>query len=236
MGYSMGARARNATLKKQMLAFLDEHYRCWPQVMGEDEKHWWFNSSPPKGSPDLSYDSAKLALGFDHSGLHGWERFYLFTVSRWIALKVGSRKRRFSRDTIEPCVLDEPTPFMTYDSNDHWPVIVRTVKEAAKLPKGQQWCAMSPLGLPTGPRRFHKASSAALEALLDSKELDKVFKAIGADLEKSNYNSLPGGTPRITLHEDIRLKHLKPRVIEGFAKVRAEMRRLDQLWSSHGPR
>lgn len=236
MGYSMGARAKNVALKKQMLAFLDEHYRCWPQVLGQDEEHWWFNASPPKGSPDLSYDYAKTAVGFDHSGLHGWQRPYLYAVSRWIALKVGPRKRRFSKDTIKPNVLDEPAPFMTYDGDDHWPVIVRTVKEAAKLPKRQQWCATSPLGLPTGPRRFHRATSYALEAMLGEKELNEVFKAIAADLEKSNYVNLPGGQPRITVHENIRLKHLKPKVLEGFAQIRAEMKRLDQLWSSHGPR
>jgi len=224
MGYSMGARARTAALKEQMLAFLREHYRCWPQVTGEDEKHWWYNSSPPKGSPDLSYDSAKLALGFDHSGLHGWERFYLYTVSRWIALKVGRRKRRFSEVT--PQELPEPVSYMTYDGDTHWPVIVRTVEEAVNLPKGQRWCATDPLGLPTGPRRYPRASSYALEALLDVKELDQVFGAIQADLAE-----LPKGGDRIKLHEDIRFKHLKPKVMEGFAQVRAEMERLDQLWS-----
>jgi len=232
MGYSMGARAKTATLKKQMLAFLSEHYRCWPQVMGEDEKHWWFNSSPPKGSPDLSYDDAKLALGFDHSGLHGWERLYLMTVCRWIALQVGPRKKRFSKDTITPNVLPAPAPYMTYDGDDHWPVIVRTVKAAAKLPKRQHWCAFSPLGLPTGPRRFHRASMYGLESMLDEKELKKMFEAIEADLAKANYADLPGGTPRIRLHEDIRLKHLKPNVMAGFAQVRAEMKRLDKLWRS----
>ena len=110
MGYSISIRT-NPVKKDRMLAFLGKHYRKWSDVTGVGE-------SISSGNPtdDLSYDSSTKSLGFDYaSHCQGWEQAYIYSMTRWMAIRIGQRKTRFKQDTVNPNVFPDPVPFIVYD-------------------------------------------------------------------------------------------------------------------------
>jgi hypothetical protein len=117
MGYSIAIRA-SKELRNKLFTFMEKNYREPHTVLGGEYSY----SSLGK---TLSYDHSKQALGFDYnSGVGEQERFYIYAVLCWLALK--------SDKTME-------TPFgMThyyvYDGSEKTPVLIES-EWAEKIPK-----------------------------------------------------------------------------------------------------
>ena len=143
MGYSISARCRNAQLQKCMTEFMEKNYRGWSEVSGiqKDDYSRFASNSYDKGST-LSYEHAKLAVGFDYNACEP-ERDYIFAVTRWMALKVGSIKKYKDIGSV---------PFYVYDGggepDSYMPILVRDIWEN-KIPERRRWCLTSVLGFKT---------------------------------------------------------------------------------------
>ena len=226
MGYSIAIRVSSEVQRKRMIAFMGKHYRKWSDVIEEGK-----SISSGEATDDLSYDHAKKALGFDYaSHLHGWERLYVYSALRWMALKVGDRKRRFDKDTVDPPLFKKPVPFMVYDGYEFWPILVcQNEREALKLPKGQRWCSVDPYGVYISEKTSESIVTACEDLFLDKKLYaafgNEVLKTIGQAPEESEARSR-----WIKKNQAIRAKHCKPEIKRMLPKVRAELSRLDQLW------
>ena len=216
-----------------MLAFLNEHYRKWAVVVVGHETQ--AVSSP---TDDADYDSAKNFIGFNYSGSWGWDRVFTTTSCRWIALKVGRRRRTFSKDDITPNALPEPVPFITYDGYSNWPVIVSAAP--SRLPKGQQWCSTDRYGLMNGPGRWKSYATSAAEDVLRpdaKKEVTEAWDKFKEGAAKKNWEAREkaGEITRsqwIDQHETLMAKCFKPLMVKAFGTMRDEMKRLDELWEA----
>jgi hypothetical protein len=144
MGYTIAAHAKNVKLQIAMIAFMKVQYRKSDEIFPGIGNYsrlavGWF------GDDALSYDKHKLAIGFDHSSAEP-ERDYIFAVTRWMALKIGSQ--------IKVKGLTEKVPCIYYDGghneDERWPVLPRT-KWKKKVPEKWNWCLTNDVGhRPTG--------------------------------------------------------------------------------------
>lgn len=235
MGYSIGVRARSKTLQRQMLDFLQANYRAWYEVVGGHNPE---DTSSP--TDDADYDDAKTFVGFNYSSTWGWNRFWTTTICRWIALQVGRRRRSFAKDVITPNVLAEPTPFITYDGYQNWPVIVSTAPK--RLPKGQQWCSTDNLGLPNGPDVFKDYAHVAAEMASSPDETPKTKAAWDRfmrevdklDLDEREANGKITRDQRLDERRTLMAECFKPIMVETFSRMRTELQRLQDLWLLNG--
>ena len=226
MGYSIALRVRNVTLRKKMLAFMGKHYRKWSDVIGKGK-------SISAGNPtdDLSYDHAKRALGLDYaSGCGGWERAYVFSVTRWMAIKVGERRYSFSKDDGTKTKFASKVPYIVYDGYESWPIlIVKNVEEIEGIPESWRWCAMDKYGVYIWAKAHESVVTAALDAMLG----DTVWKALSRDLAKLGHRPDDPKKHKAWLekHKAVKAKHAAPEIKRVMPKLRAELAMLDKLWS-----
>jgi hypothetical protein len=97
-----------------MRAFLEDSYRPWPDILDEDEE------ADFRGPSDkLEYAHAKCQLGFDYVAAGGAEREYVYALIRWMALHIGRRKRQFRMGTLK-----RPAPYYVYDGVEATPVLL----------------------------------------------------------------------------------------------------------------
>jgi hypothetical protein len=225
VGYSIAIRARNPKLGKRMAEFMSKNFRSWSEVTGVEG-----GGSSHFAGNDLSYDSDSKAVGFDYaSHCHGWESCLIYSETRWMAIKVGSRKSRFSRDAVTPSTFKEPVPFMVYDGHQSWPIlIVKNLKEAMALPEGCQWCSTDELGVYVGPEVNEILTSYAERAPRSKKERDAYWK----DMEKIKKLHTSNFEAWYKKYVKIRVKYARPEIAKMLPLVRAEVARLDALWSA----
>lgn len=237
MGYTLAIRCRSKAERTKMKDFLRINGRSWGVVSGSKA-----HEHTREVDDDLSYDWGKMALGFDYqSGLWGFEREHTYAVTRWMAIQIGQRKARFSKDVVHDYKVTEAVPFIVYDGYESWPVfVVETAKEAMKLPKDVRWCAFDNLGMRVGEERYnHEAlhnamydNSAALrEKLPKSEVLTKEIEALGV----IPANISADESTREVWRERrrlIRKRHMKLVVDATWKVLRTEMRRLDKLWKA----
>lgn len=225
MGYSVGIDVRNDRLAKRMLKFMGKNYRKWSAVRGEGPE----TISTRELSDDISYGQRKGVIGFDYaSHCHGWEQTYLFCLARWVALKVGRTKRKFTLDdgarTFE---FDEPLHYITYDGCEDWPsIVVSDAREAMKVSKDRRWCCCDEYGVYVNARVNSILSMRAESLIFDP----KVAEAFSRDLKKLKI--VPGSRDSIRKMEALRAKHAKPEIDRMLPIVRNEIVRLDGLWNS----
>jgi len=86
MGYSIAAPCQNVKLRDKMHKFLQEHYRPWTVIRGGDQEERYATLPEKDG---LSYHQGKCYIGFDYGVIGGGEREHVYTVVRWVALKIG---------------------------------------------------------------------------------------------------------------------------------------------------
>lgn len=230
MGYSIAARARNQKLRVKMVEFMGKNWRKWSDVLGKGES---ISSRP--GLEDeggkLDYDRSKDAVGFDYaSHCHGWERCFIYCEIRWVAIKIGKRKTKFSKDDVTPNVFPEPVPFMVYDGYQSWPIlVVKNLKEAMKLPKGNRWCATDSLGVYIGPE-----ANSILTTYASRIYGTPLYAAFNKELGKL------GERPKepkafeewMERYEALKVKHMRGEIDEVLPIIRKEVARLDKLWEA----
>lgn len=136
MGYSIATPIRNAEAKKEMLEFLKKNFRNTEDVF--KVPHY---SRGPLGE-DLSYDHGKCRIGFDYNCGEP-ERGYIYTVCRWMALKVGALQRfNLTEGKVE---LIGEFPYLVYDGYGHTPVIQEDPKRV--VPDVYRYYVMDQLGV-----------------------------------------------------------------------------------------
>jgi hypothetical protein len=114
MGYSIATPIRSDALHTKMLAFLDREWQPFPVLAGRPRNSPTYIRGPLSG--DLSYDHGKRRIGFDYGAVSGYEREYAFATCRWMALRVGQRKRFEG--------LDRLVPYYIYDGHEATPVLI----------------------------------------------------------------------------------------------------------------
>jgi hypothetical protein len=138
-------RCRSGRLQRLMAEFMEKNYREWEEVCGrKGPSYSRFASNGYPDSSRLSYDHAKSALGFDFNCGEP-ERDYIFAVTRWMALKVGTR--RTYRDV-------GLVPFYVYDggaeTDSYWPILV----DRKDVPADRQWCVCTRTGFQSVRRKY----------------------------------------------------------------------------------
>lgn len=209
MGYSIACRPRSPALKKRMLAFMQEHYRSWPILCGDPEGACY--AGPP--TDDLSYDKAKTAIGIDYGACHGWEREYAFSLVRWMAIRIGVKRRRFTDEG----TLKEPVPVFVYDGTDTWPIIVGK----APTPDLRQY-EVDTLGIHT----FKKSTFVEHEmSAFEPKVYQRALAKVGPCPEKGDRFAW-----RERLHDALySIPKVRKSVDHNFALLHNELLRLDLL-------
>jgi hypothetical protein len=234
MGYSISMTARNKGDHKKMLAFMTKNYRSWADVLAEA-----FPDVPREGTDvsevtdNLSYAKGSLELGVDYGpSCYGWERPYAFSTMRWMALKIGKKASKFSEDEVTPATFPEPVPYMTYDGDAKWPILVfNTEDEAmAALPKTQWWCSADRNGVYLGAQTSESILTATEELFFDrirGPELQAEVKALG--------RKPSGGDAFIKWRDqrrDIRRKYAQPEIDKLLPVLQGEFERLTKLWDA----
>lgn len=233
MGASISIRVSGDKKRAKMLAFMAKNYRRWSEVFPEGRK------SESAGDPSGDFARRRKDIGFEYAAhLYGWERIFVYSVLRWMALKVGDKKARFSKDEITPNVFKKPMPYMTYDGYAHWPIIVCASEKAAlKLPDTQVWCAMDKYGLYISGHTSESLVNCACEELMFDPKYDKKFSA--AFLKNGGPPQGPARTDKSFAawrkkHLAIKARLSKPVIARVLPKMRDELKRLDKLWDSNG--
>jgi len=215
MGYNLSVEAQSAELRNKMVRFMEANYKSLGEMAG-----------PPEAR-----GKKKIEIGYS-SCLHGEERVYVYSVIRWMALKVGALQSKFSKESVNPNVFADPAPFMTYDSYEHWPILVcASEKEAmAKWPKSLWWCCTDPLGIYLGERTSESVVSAVTEAIFIDKKRGALF-----DKEMKKLGTVPRDDKEkwekwLAKKHAIQAKLCRPEIRAMMKKIRSEIGRLDKLW------
>lgn len=175
-----------------MSQFIERYYRDPDKLFNQIGNYSRFASNHYDEKSTLSYDSHKLALGFDYNACES-ERDYIFAVVRWMALKVGQIKE-FKGLGKAPCYVYDGGTMAT---EDVWPVLIDT---EWKLPSSSEWVPnlVSKTGFKSLTAKFlnhpgyAKAKNkevwlekmkANLESLYDGK-VDSIDKIISEELNR----------------------------------------------------
>ena len=233
MGYSISIHVKSSALRQKMLDFMEANYHRWSVVCGKDPSEWSGSSRGP--TDDISYGKTETSIGFDYGPMHGFERDYIYSVLRWMAIKVGDRKPVMHTDEdgngpTEPVTFPEPIPYYKYDCDSYFtPILVVTEEQEAALPKDHHHWAVDEWGVRVGPTSIdHQIGSCSgvffgptsANILAESKILGPAPKEDGEARDSW-----------MALHQAIYLKYLKPELDENIALIRQEIQRLDQLWT-----
>lgn len=139
MGYTVATPIKNPKLRDQVIAFLDEEFRTWPQLHGKNRDAPMYISLPhpdgkgryePKSARNLDYDSGKCRIGFNFNACE-YERDYAFTVCKWMALRWG-RHRKFAGFPMS-------CPHIVYDGYEAWPIFVRGQWDGLSKELREKW-------------------------------------------------------------------------------------------------
>lgn len=225
MGYSISATVRGKNHHK-MLAFLKANFRPFGDLTSEKA-----HRSLGDPSDDLSYDHGRGIIGFDYqSGLSDWERQYAYALCRWVAIKAGLRKTRFRGFKGPKGYEFEPTPFMTYDGYEDWPIlVVQNVAETRRLPKAIRWCATTPLGMRLGKEGRDTFARACSSCFFDPK-IAPAFNRDWAALGAMPQNDEPARQKWLDARNVLIVKHCKVEITTNVTLILNELKRLDGLW------
>jgi len=75
---------------REMLAFADKHFPMFTDIIGVRGEHNYYRGPLP--SKELSYCNRRGHIGFDYNSSDE-EREWVYTLIRWMAVKVGRRTR-----------------------------------------------------------------------------------------------------------------------------------------------
>jgi hypothetical protein len=152
-----------------MMAFFDKEYLSYGEVFGVAGAPY---TSPP--TTDLSYNHKPLAIGIDYGGISGLERLYVYTLVRWMALKIGKKRRVFREPSFRSA---SPVPYMLYDESDTWPVLDQP-KNAG--PANVGWCCVDKYGV---LRTLHEKTMRDL-GLFDDIDVTKIRGQLRAEMKR----------------------------------------------------
>ncbi|MFA6234654.1 MAG: hypothetical protein WC824_10790 [Bacteroidota bacterium] len=121
-----------------MFKFLQKNLRSWSELTRGTEFAINPDFDPSKflqRDGGLSYDHGKCRIGFNYHSLPpGGLNHYVWSLLRWIAVKVG-RRRTF------PAALSRKgsVPYTVYDGYEAWPVLPRPEWNLRNTPESHHW-------------------------------------------------------------------------------------------------
>ena len=231
MGYSISIQVSSIKIRKRMLHFMEQNFRRWCTVCGSKPDEWQGSASNPT---DDIFNRPK-AIGFHYqSGMYGFERDYIYSVLRWMAIKVGVRRSKMKTDETdegeEVATFPEPVPYYNYDGDPTFtPILVVTEEQATALTKNQRHWAVDEWGIRIGSTVVDSQIMSCIgisgpngpDILTESKALGEPPKEDGKEREAW-----------FDRRRVVYLKYLKPEIDTNIEQIRQEIRRLDQLWTS----
>lgn len=135
MGYTVTTPAKSKKAKREMLAFMGEHFRPAHEIFDDLEEDYDRTASGVLTEDHLSYDKGSSKMGFDYASWSQLDRYYAFNVCRWMALKVG-RIRRFKKFGFA----NTSIPYIVYDGREAIPVVPESVWESDEAPEKFNLC------------------------------------------------------------------------------------------------
>lgn len=180
MGYSITTPIKDESSKKKMLTFLKTNFIHWPKLIGSKSNDKYYRG--PIGD-DFSYDHGDCRIGFDFNA-SSFDRDYIFTLCRWMALKVGRIDEFPTR--IRPS-LSGKYPVIVYDGDEAtdpdegegpWAVIDLTEDE---VDKEYHWMLVDKFGVKSKINQKENAFNMDIEGcdgwLIISEEMKRLDKA-----------------------------------------------------------
>jgi hypothetical protein len=144
MGYSVTTHAKNKELLLRMWEFMLKHYVEPSKVFGTKNNYSRLAINIKKECESgLSYDHARLAIGFDYNACEPeWD--YIFLVVRWMTLKIGQTKLIKNVGEV---------PFYVYDGYEKRPVFVKNIWKD-KIPEKYKSSAVNKVGFRSLSEKF----------------------------------------------------------------------------------
>jgi hypothetical protein len=144
MGYSIAIHCKSDKLRKKMSQFIKKNYTGASTLFGKDKVDHEAVQFMPGGS--MSYDHGKCSLGFDYSSwINHFERPYVNSVLRWMAIQVGKKKILYDPDSKRTPGLKGKHFFTVYDGDEDCPVVIKS-KNAPFVLLECEWCPVDELG------------------------------------------------------------------------------------------
>lgn len=137
MGYSVTAHAKDNPSLYKMWEFMQKYYTKPTTLFGGENCYSRLAVNFGKGAQTegLSYDRSRSAIGFDYNAV-GLERDYIFSVVKWMALKIG--KTKLIRNVGE-------VPYYVYDGHEKGLIFVESIW-GDKVPKEDRCCIVNDVG------------------------------------------------------------------------------------------
>jgi hypothetical protein len=222
MGYSLIVDVRNVQLEQKMLKFMSENYHKWSDIIESKTESVGVRDI----SNDVSYGQKKGVIGFDYaSHCYGWERNYVYCLTKWIALKIGKRKSKFKMDSGNVFEFEKPIPYISYDGCEYFPiVVVANEREALSVSKKMRWCCVDSFGVYISAK-INESLISNCEEMFDNYDMAKAF---GEDMKKLILQKVDKNWHK--KHMALKAKYAKPEIDQMLPKVRNEIKRLDELW------
>jgi len=148
MGYSFATPCKSKKARDEMMAFLNDYYRSWDQVIKPfKEELFVTGSGNMRVAPQISfdtrlrgpvteaaYDDGKTRIAFDYgAGFSDAERYWMYNLCYWMAQRVG-RRRTFSKKA-PGC---GAVPYVVYDGFEAWPVLEKS-EFGDKVAEDNEW-------------------------------------------------------------------------------------------------
>jgi hypothetical protein len=206
---------------------MGKNFRSWPLVAtGKDGPR-----DHGDVSTSLSYDKSRNALGISFSCMSGWEREYAYTITRWMAIKIGKRRCSFKGDE-KSLKIAQPAPFIVYDGSEFWPIlIVNSIEDISKLPKEWKWCAADALGLRSDPSRYMFFVWLEAEESLGPLKLAK-YMVDQLKIKRPKPGSGDTFDQFVEKRNRLQYNYAKDHVTHWDGIIRKEIERLDALWQA----
>jgi hypothetical protein len=234
MGYTISIPVQALELRTKFFQFMEKNFRHWSIVTGKTPDEWRGSGGPP--TDDVF--ERPTSIGFNYqSGMGGFERDYLYSVIRWMAIKVGDRLSDMTIDETDTgpkmaVTFPQPTPYYHYDCEPFEnPVLVVTESQIPTLDKDSRQWAVDEWGIRVGPTAIdHQLMSASEARLFNEGPINEMIEEVRALGQKpKNPDEEEAWWER---RKEIQLKYLKPTIDENITLIRKEIQRLDQLWMS----
>ena len=129
MGYSISTPCKSAKAQRTMVGFLMLEFKPWSTLIGQE-----LGEPLSEHIRSMAVEHGKDHIGFFANAALG-ERDYIFSICRFIALRVG-RLGRWED-------FDDPAPYIIYDSDERFPVLDHT---QWNVQKEWRWARVYPWG------------------------------------------------------------------------------------------
>jgi hypothetical protein len=143
MGYSIATRARSKKLLLNMWDFMQEHYTLPSDLFNQRDNYSRLAVNIFDDESSLSYDSSKLAIGFDYNACEP-ERDYIYLVVKWMALKIGKSYK--IRNVGE-------VPYYVYDGYEKCPIFVESLWKD-NIPEKYKWALVNDIGFESLSKKY----------------------------------------------------------------------------------